>query len=255
MASLRVSTVLTFLLTEQMLLAYILLPELRDRFWTLLAYLLIIATTCLATSTIGLMCSALARRTSTAMVLTYLTLLVLFVVPLGLELYLRGISSVTEEQLAAFTVTSPFSAAMGVPMHTTRNEIWSDKPLSVPDPGAGEDRGELRPAGLGDFPLHLPTALPGVLRRHVPRVSLALVAGRGHGVGSAHGEARRCRRPRSCHVQARAIDFVPGCAARQRSVFEIPHIVGPADQADRRRNRVDRPGGALAANRDIDACK
>ena len=57
MASLRVSTVLTFLLTEQMLLAYVLLPELRDRFWTLAAYLLIIATTCLATSTIGLMCS------------------------------------------------------------------------------------------------------------------------------------------------------------------------------------------------------
>ena len=45
-----------------------------------------------------------------------------------------GISSVSEEQLAAFTITSPFSAAMGVPMHTTRNEIWSDKPLAVPDP-------------------------------------------------------------------------------------------------------------------------
>jgi ABC-type transport system involved in multi-copper enzyme maturation permease subunit len=134
MAALRVSTVLTFLLTEQMLLAYILLPELRDRFWTLLAFLLIIATTCLATSTIGLMCSALARRTSTAMVLTYLTLLALFVVPLGLESYLRGISSVSEEQLAAFTVTSPFSAAAGVPMHTTRNDMWSDKPLAVTKP-------------------------------------------------------------------------------------------------------------------------
>ena len=134
MASLRVSTVLTFLLTEQMLLAYVLLPELRDRFWTLLAFLLIIATSCLATSTIGLMCSALARRTSTAMVFTYLTLLVLFVAPMGIQSYLQTISSVTEEQLAAFTVTSPFSAAMGVPMHTTRNEIWSDKPLSVPDP-------------------------------------------------------------------------------------------------------------------------
>jgi ABC-type transport system involved in multi-copper enzyme maturation permease subunit len=134
MAALRVSTVLTFLLTEQMLLAYILLPELRDRFWTLLAFLLIIATTCLATSTIGLMCSALARRTATAMVLTYLTLLVLFVVPLGLEMYLRGISSVSEERLAAFTVTSPFSAAAGVPMHTTRNDMWSDKPLSVASP-------------------------------------------------------------------------------------------------------------------------
>ena len=54
------------------------------------------------------------------MVLTYLTLLILFVVPLGLETYLRGISSVTEEQLAAFTVTSPFSAAPSVPMHTTQ---------------------------------------------------------------------------------------------------------------------------------------
>ena len=59
LAALRVSTVLTFLLTEQLLLAYVLLPELRDRFWTLLVFLLIIATTCLATSTVGLMCSAL----------------------------------------------------------------------------------------------------------------------------------------------------------------------------------------------------
>ena len=83
---------LTFLLTEQLLLAYVLLPELRDRFWTLMVFLLIIATTCLATSTIGLMCSALARRTSTAMVMTYLTLLVLFVLPMGLSWYLQGIS-------------------------------------------------------------------------------------------------------------------------------------------------------------------
>ncbi len=43
LAALRVSTVLTFLLTEQLLLAYVLLPELRNRFWTLVVYLLIIA--------------------------------------------------------------------------------------------------------------------------------------------------------------------------------------------------------------------
>ena len=79
LAALRVSTVLTFLLTEQLLLAYVLIPELRDRFWTLLVFLAIIATTCLATSTIGLLCSALSRQTSVAMVLTYMTLLVLFV--------------------------------------------------------------------------------------------------------------------------------------------------------------------------------
>ncbi len=132
MAALRVSTVLTFLLTEQLLLAYVLLPELRNRFWTLVVYLLIIATTCLATSTIGLLCSALARRTSTAMVLTYLTLLLLFVVPMGLSWYLQGISSVKEQQLAALTITSPFSAALGVPMHVNRNDLFN-QPLTVAD--------------------------------------------------------------------------------------------------------------------------
>ena len=133
-AALRVSTVLTFLLTEQLLLAYVLLPELRYRFWTLLVFLLIIATTCLATSSVGLMCSALVRRTSTAMVLTYLTLLVLFVLPMGLSWYLEGIG---QEQ--PFTPNGwrrsrspvPFSAALSVPMHTSRVENCTGQSLNV----------------------------------------------------------------------------------------------------------------------------
>jgi ABC-type transport system involved in multi-copper enzyme maturation permease subunit len=117
LAALRVSTVLTFLLTEQLLLAYILIPELRDRPWTLVVYLLIIATTCLATSTVGLLCSALSRRTSAAMILTYLTLLILFVGPIGLRWYLQGFAGgISEERIAAFTVSSPFSAAFSIPM-------------------------------------------------------------------------------------------------------------------------------------------
>jgi ABC-type transport system involved in multi-copper enzyme maturation permease subunit len=133
LAALRVSTVLTFLLTEQILLAYVLLPELRGRFWTLVVFFLIIATTCLATSSIGLLCSSLARRTSVAMVLTYMTLLTLFVMPMGLSWYLQGIESVSKEYLAAFSVTSPFSAALSVPMQTTRNEVFSNAPGSVSD--------------------------------------------------------------------------------------------------------------------------
>jgi ABC-type transport system involved in multi-copper enzyme maturation permease subunit len=133
LAALRVSTVLTFLLTEQILLAYILLPELRNRFWTLIVFLLIIATTCLASSTIGLMCSALARRSSVALVLTYLTLLLLFVLPMGLGWYLQGIASVDPERLAGLTVTSPFSAALSVPMHIGRNEAWVNQPVNVRD--------------------------------------------------------------------------------------------------------------------------
>ena len=115
-AALRVSTVLTFLLTEQLLLAYVLLPELRNLFWTLFAFLAIIATTCLATSTIGLLCSALSRRTSVALVLTYMTLLVLFVGPVGMGLYLQGFSSISEERLASITLSSPYSAAFSIPM-------------------------------------------------------------------------------------------------------------------------------------------
>ena len=115
-AALRVSTVLTFLLTEQLLLAYLLIPELRDRVWTLLVFLAIIATTCLATSTIGLLCSALSRKTSVAMVVTYMTLLVLFVGPVGVGKYLEGFANMSYSQIGALTITSPYSAAFSLPM-------------------------------------------------------------------------------------------------------------------------------------------
>jgi ABC-type transport system involved in multi-copper enzyme maturation permease subunit len=121
LASLRVSTVLTLLLTEQLLLAYFLLPELRYRIWTLGVFFLIILTTCLATSTVGLMCSALSRKTSVAMVTTYMTLLVLFVGPVGLGSYLEGFESISEERLAALKITSPYAAALSVPMHAYRS--------------------------------------------------------------------------------------------------------------------------------------
>jgi len=134
LAALRVSTVLTFLLTEQLLLAYFLLPELRGRIWTLGAYLLIIATTCLATSTIGLFYSALSRRTSVAMVLTYMTLLILFVGPLGLGWYLQKFASISEEQLASFTLTSPFSAAFSIPMHVSKYQGLTNENPKIPPP-------------------------------------------------------------------------------------------------------------------------
>jgi ABC-type transport system involved in multi-copper enzyme maturation permease subunit len=114
LAALRVSTVLTFLLTEQLLLAYALIPELREQFWTLFVYLLIIAATCLITSTVGLMCSALSRRTAVAMVATYLVLLLLFAAPVGINRFLLGFTDIAEDRLAALTVTSPFSAALSV---------------------------------------------------------------------------------------------------------------------------------------------
>ena len=125
LAALRVSTVLTFLLTEQLLLAYLLIPELRTRVWTLVVFLAIIATTCLATSTIGLLCSALSRKTSVAMVLTYMVLLILFVGPVGMRSYLEVFGNVSYEKIAALTVTSPYSAAFSIPMRPSQLSMSS----------------------------------------------------------------------------------------------------------------------------------
>jgi ABC-type transport system involved in multi-copper enzyme maturation permease subunit len=124
LAALRVSTVLTFLLTEQLLLAYFLLKELRDHIWSLAAFLAIIATTCLATSTIGLLFSALSRRTAVAMVLTYMTLLLLFVGPLGLGWYLQAFTAISDDRLAALTVISPYAAAFSIPLPVSSHN-WS----------------------------------------------------------------------------------------------------------------------------------
>lgn len=135
LAALRVSTVLTFLLTEQLLLAYALIPELRDRFWTLLVFLAIIAATCLISTSVGLLCSALSRRTSVAMVLTYMTLLVLFAGPVGVGRFLQSFTDIPEEKLAALTLSSPFSAAFSVPLpiHTNYgNEIAPDTAANLP---------------------------------------------------------------------------------------------------------------------------
>jgi ABC-type transport system involved in multi-copper enzyme maturation permease subunit len=115
LAALRVSTVLTFLLTEQLLLAYVFIAELRALWWTLPVYLAIIAVTCLMTTTVGLMCSALSRRTSVAMVLTYLCLLLLFTAPVAVSRFMRSFTNVSEEQLIALPITSPFAAAFDVP--------------------------------------------------------------------------------------------------------------------------------------------
>jgi ABC-type transport system involved in multi-copper enzyme maturation permease subunit len=137
LAALRVSTVLTFLLTEQLLLGYILVPELRDRLWTLGVFFAIIGMTCLATSTIGLLCSSLARRTSVAMVLTYMALLILFAGPVGLGRFLQGFTELPEERLAALTITSPFSATFSVPLLQSRSSNWMNSggaPSNAADP-------------------------------------------------------------------------------------------------------------------------
>ena len=182
LAAWRVSTVLTFLLTEQLLLAYFLLRELRDRFWTLLVFLLIIATTCLATTTIGLLCSGLSRRTSVAIVLTYVTLLVLFIGPVGLDWYLQGFSftpdtpgGADDHQPLLGGLQHPDAAEPGHRLLDGATERPAPRPGQA-DPGPGTG-----PSGLGVVPDALPAPLPGPVRGHLPRLPVAMVVRWGSG--------------------------------------------------------------------------
>lgn len=117
LAALRVSTVLTLLLTEQIILAYALVRDLQLQFLSIIPYFLIILTTCLLTSSIGLMWSSLVRRTSVAMIMTYLSLMVVFVLPLGIYQWSLSIfPEVSKDTLRWSMTPSPFAASMSVPI-------------------------------------------------------------------------------------------------------------------------------------------
>jgi ABC-type transport system involved in multi-copper enzyme maturation permease subunit len=125
LAALRVSTVLTLLLTEQIILAYALVRDLQLQFWTIIPYFLIILATCLMTSSIGLLWSSMVRKTSVAMIATYLTLMILFVLPVGLYRWsLTVTQGIPDEVLRWILVPSPYAAAMSV-------KIVGDRPTSM----------------------------------------------------------------------------------------------------------------------------
>src|SRR5262249_35920583 len=76
----------------------------------------IILATCLLTSTLGLFCSVLCRKTSAAMILTYVGMLVLFFGPIAIVQFLQPFTTMTEADINRFTVSSPFSAIFSVPL-------------------------------------------------------------------------------------------------------------------------------------------
>jgi hypothetical protein len=117
MASLRVSTVLTLLLTEQVLLGYALVRELQIQLFSIIPFFLIILATCLVTSSLGLMWSSLVRKTSVAIIATYLSLLVIFVLPIGLYQWALTIFPDTPDDILRWCMTpSPYASALSVPI-------------------------------------------------------------------------------------------------------------------------------------------
>jgi len=117
-SGLRVSTVLTGFLVWPLLLAFALVPP----FWTtphsLLAYILLIAMTCLTTATIALFCSVVFRKTSISLLTSYLVLIVLFAGPVAVQFFTTTFSDSGEKAtpFTPSTIASPFVAAFAVPL-------------------------------------------------------------------------------------------------------------------------------------------
>jgi ABC-type multidrug transport system permease subunit len=91
---------------------------------TMLAYLLIILVTSLTTTTVALTFSILLRKTSTAMVSTYLVLLSLFTLPVMLKtfamLFFAGQPAAARVDALGFL--SPFAAVFSLPLRAAAEE-------------------------------------------------------------------------------------------------------------------------------------
>ena len=124
LSSLRVSIVLTSFLLWPILLAWVLPPGV---FWNdtlaMLGYLAIILVSSLTTSTVGMFCSVLFRKTSVSMMTAYLVLILLFAMPVVVKLFSELIvpGAQTAARINAALPASPFAAAFSVPLHVAAN--------------------------------------------------------------------------------------------------------------------------------------
>ena len=113
----RVSAVLTSFLIFPMLLACT-NPDVLKNAPSMLVYLLIIFVASVFNSVLSLFFSTIVRKTSTALMLSYITLIVLYLLPLAV-FYLIASSSQNEAEVAVakyIGITSPLMAADNVPL-------------------------------------------------------------------------------------------------------------------------------------------
>jgi len=119
LASLRIASVLTAFLVWPILLAWA-LPQwiyLPDTL-TILGYLSIIVTACLTTTIVPLFFSVVTRKTSVAMMSSYVVLVLLFLAPPAVESFARLFypDAPLTRLVAQCTFTSPFSTAFNLPL-------------------------------------------------------------------------------------------------------------------------------------------
>jgi Na+-driven multidrug efflux pump len=101
------------------------------------AYLLIVLITCLTTGMVALFCSVCFRRTSISLMMSYLTLLVLFLAPIAASYFTDTFFAGSQEAryVRMTTIGSPFAAAFNAPLRvdnpTPKRETGSEPEAKI----------------------------------------------------------------------------------------------------------------------------
>jgi ABC-type transport system involved in multi-copper enzyme maturation permease subunit len=118
LSGLRVSSVLTSFLLWPLFLACIMVPYFWSNLLSILAYVGIVAMTCLTTACVALFSSVFFKKTATSLMTTYLVIVFLFCAPLAMNYFADAFfkNSPVTPVIRDLTVTSPFAAAFDVPL-------------------------------------------------------------------------------------------------------------------------------------------
>jgi len=117
-AGLRVSSVLTLFLVWPVLLACVMVSLYWSNLLSVAAYLSIVLITCVTTAMLALFNSVLFKKTSNAMMTTYLVIILLFCAPLAVNYFAQTFfpSHPNAAIIESAGFTSPFAAAFAVPL-------------------------------------------------------------------------------------------------------------------------------------------
>ena len=139
-SSLRISCVLTSFLVWPILLAWVMPPW---TFWestaTLATYVVIILVTSLTTTILAMFCSVVFRQTSVSMMTSYLTVILLFAVPVAAKLFSELLypGASTTAWIRDFLFTSPFAAVFSLPLSLPVRETAAGMQAAARDPSWG----------------------------------------------------------------------------------------------------------------------
>jgi ABC-type transport system involved in multi-copper enzyme maturation permease subunit len=124
-SGLRVSSVLTSFLLWPLLLACVMVPYYWSNLPSVLAYVLLVALTCLTTASVALFSSVMFHKTATSLMTTYLVIVLLFAAPLAVNFFATTFfpDAALTRVVEALGIVSPLAAAFNVPLHFNMPDI------------------------------------------------------------------------------------------------------------------------------------